>query len=72
MSEKQEKKRWPNCLRGGCIWSKECERCGFDKKEDARRKAIPLTLCTDGLRRKLIPPRGPVAMPPEEDKETEE
>jgi hypothetical protein len=34
-----------------------CERCGFSKKEDAMRKAIPLTLCDDGLKRKLIPPR---------------
>lgn len=32
-----------------------CERCGFSKKENAFRKSIPLTICDDGLRRKIIP-----------------
>lgn len=45
----------------------ECERCGWNVQEDARRKAIPLTLCSDGLRRKIIPPRQSTV----EDAETE-
>lgn len=55
-----------NCLRGGCArWRgavsagltfTACERCGFDKQEASRRMKIPLTLCPDGLQRKLIPP----------------
>ena len=55
-----------NCLRGGCVrWRgavsagltfTACERCGFDKQEADRRMKIPLTLCRDGLKRKLIPP----------------
>lgn len=59
-----------DCLRGGCLrWQyaqkeaptpyvEACWRCGFNVAEDLRRKQIPLTLCDDGLRRKLIPPRG--------------
>lgn len=31
-----------------------CAKCGFNADEDERRKNIPLTLCEDGLRRKLI------------------
>ena len=68
MSKMEERNK--DCLRGGCErWQyvqKEvatpyidaCWRCGFNIMEDARRKQIPLTLCDDGLRRKLIPPRG--------------
>lgn len=58
----------PMCLKGACDeWQaaakegkqyKYCERCGFRKEEDEMRKAIPLTMCEDGLRRKLIPDRG--------------
>lgn len=59
----------PVCIKNSCLdWQYKkdydieqanamCERCGFSKKEDAMRKAIPLTLCADGLKRKLIPPR---------------
>lgn len=43
------------CLKGSCTISRDCARCGFNEKEDARRKQIPLTLCEDGLRRKIIP-----------------
>ena len=56
-----------DCLRGGCerwfyaqegmaqtCYVDECWRCGFNILEDKRRKQIPLTLCSDGLRRKLI------------------
>ena len=57
------------CLRNGCerwLWAKdngylpllECETCGFNVLEDARRKKIPLTLCEDGLRRKIISRKG--------------
>lgn len=34
--------------------SKDCENCGFNPQEAERRKNIPLTLCKDGLRRKII------------------
>ena len=59
----------PVCIKNACLdWQYKrehdkaqanalCERCGFSKKEDALRKTIPLTLCADGLKRKLIPPR---------------
>lgn len=57
------------CLRNGCerwFWAKDinnlplldCETCGFNILEDQRRKKIPLTLCEDGLRRKIITKRG--------------
>ena len=56
-----------NFLRGGCdTWTAlakverkcaECERCGFNPVENKRRKQIPLTLCEDGLYRKIIPKR---------------
>ena len=35
----------------------ECARCGWNDEEAERRKAMPLTLCEDGLRRKILPPR---------------
>ena len=47
----------PNCLMGSCTMGGDCERCGFDRKEDERRKKLPLTLCEDGLMRKIIPKR---------------
>lgn len=31
-----------------------CEMCGFNYKEDDRRKKIPLTMGRDGLQRKII------------------
>lgn len=43
------------CLRGSCDDIRECSRCGWNEKEATRRKKIPLTLCEDGLRRKIIP-----------------
>jgi len=49
-----ENKRVTNCIKGGCYDVHNCSECGFDKAEDARRKEIPLTLCEDGLRRKII------------------
>ena len=56
----------PDCLRGCCdAWATAkrnniefpvyCDRCGFNRGEDERRKQLPLTLCDDGLRRKVIP-----------------
>ncbi len=59
---------WENrdrCLKGGCMEWREakprseyeavfCSRCGFDFYENERRKAIPLELRPDGLRRKKI------------------
>lgn len=64
------------CLRGGCArwWGatkaglklEECSRCGFDKEENARRIATPLTLCADGLLRKIIPRKPWSEIPKEE------
>lgn len=34
-----------------------CEGCGWCREEYISRRAIPLTLCKDGLRRKILPPR---------------
>lgn len=31
-----------------------CEYCGFNAEEAERRKKLPLVLCPDGLRRKII------------------
>ncbi len=68
-----------DCLRGGCLrWQyaqkeaptpyiEACWRCGFNVAEDLRRKQIPLTLCDDGLLRKLIPPRHGVETEVEDD-----
>ena len=50
----------PGCLKGSCTVNRECARCGFNEKEDARRKQIPLTLGKDGLRRKIIPRKHPI------------
>ncbi len=44
-----------NCLAGGCSTIGFCSRCGFDDAENERRKELPLVLCRDGLRRKIIP-----------------
>jgi len=61
--------RSPMCIKNGCEeWygvakndlrkaNAMCVRCGFSKTEDELRKKLPLTLCEDGLRRKLIPPK---------------
>ena len=61
-----------NCMRGGCArwWGAakaklkftECERCGFDYKEDERRKQLPLVMCKDGLQRKIIPAKPVVSV----------
>lgn len=52
-----EKERPKGCLNITCWDHRGCARCGFNVDEDSRRKQIPLTLCSDGLRRKLIPPK---------------
>lgn len=44
-----------NCLKDGCFWPSGCSHCGFDKAENERRKKLPLVMCHDGLRRKIIP-----------------
>lgn len=80
MSKKDLPKANGNCLRSSACaaWQyfkkdnpngefPECECCGWNVQEDARRKEIPLTLCSDGLRRKIIPPRQRTV----EDEETE-
>jgi hypothetical protein len=36
-----------------------CDRCAWNHEEAERRAQIPLTLCSDGLRRKFIPRRRP-------------
>lgn len=53
-----------NCIKHGCEdWENNyisaepypfCEHCGFNKLEAERRKKIPLVLCEDGLRRKIL------------------
>ena len=80
MSKIDEKNE--NCLRGGCPkWKRAveaglnftaCERCGFDREEAKRRLDIPLTLCSDGLQRKLIPPKPGRDIVDEEDEEDDE
>lgn len=52
-----ENERPNGCLNVICWDHRGCDRCGFNVDEDARRKQIPLTLCSDGLHRKLIPPK---------------
>ena len=61
-----EKERPKGCLNITCWDHRGCARCGFNVDEDARRKQIPLTLCEDGLRRKLISPKLPVIAPVQE------
>ena len=51
----KDKKLSEFCIYGGCDVPRGCARCGFNREEDARRKELPLTLCKDGLRRKIIP-----------------
>lgn len=70
-----------DCLRGGCerwfysqtgndpVNIEECERCGWNKEEDARRKKIEPTLCKDGLRRIIIPAKPRFYMDPGGEKE---
>lgn len=58
--QQESERRFPNCLRftDGCDLGKtsrkNCATCGWDKDEDERRKAIPLTLGPKGLHRKVI------------------
>lgn len=40
--------------RGQFCEKRNCENCGFNPVEAKRRKNIPLTLCADGLRRKVV------------------
>lgn len=71
-----------NCLRGGCArwWGArkaglnytECERCGFDKDEDARRKQLPLVYGKDGLQRKIIPAKPAISIDKEIGGESDE
>lgn len=50
---------------GGAGCGLQCEHCGWNQEEYARRKALPLTRCEDGLRRKILPPRAPRPRPNE-------
>ena len=47
-----------NCLKGGCAFvspnGAECRRCGFDRGELRRRKALPLEELPNGLRGKRV------------------
>ena len=47
-----------NCVKGGCAYvgpnSEECRRCGFDRDELRRRKALPLVELPNGLMGKRI------------------
>lgn len=40
--------------RGKFCDTRNCAHCGFNPEEAKRRKEIPLTLCEDGLRRKIL------------------
>lgn len=42
---------------GGAGCGLQCERCGWNRQEYERRKALPLVRGEDGLRRKILPPR---------------
>lgn len=43
------------CEMGGCDSPrKKCANCGFESHEAYRRSMIPLTLCEDGLKRKIL------------------
>lgn len=43
------------CEMGGCDTPrKKCRDCGFESHEAYRRQSIPLTLCEDGLKRKIL------------------
>ena len=47
-----------NCVKGGCACvgpnGAECRRCGFDRGELRRRKALPLEELPNGLRGKRV------------------
>lgn len=44
---------------------KNCGHCGFNRAEAMLRKKIPLTLCEDGLYRKILPQRDGAQPKPE-------
>ncbi len=49
------RKKQKDCLLRGCdAVIRNCARCGWNKREAARRKRLPLVRCADGLRRKLV------------------
>ena len=51
---------------------KNCDRCAWNLEEAYRRAQIPLTVCPDGLRRKLIPPRPTVLKENETEEQSDE
>ena len=42
------------CTMGVCCNREGCRTCGFNKDEIERRREIPLTVNSKGLRRKLL------------------
>ena len=49
------RKKQKYCLLHGCDAElKTCACCGWNKRETARRKRLPLVRCADGLRRKFV------------------
>lgn len=45
------------CTMGGCgtLWYPgACKKCGFNKDEAERRRKLPMEVCPDGLRRKIL------------------
>ena len=49
------RRRQAFCLLHDCAAEiRDCETCGWNKKEAARRSRLPLTRCADGLRRIVI------------------
>ena len=57
MGNHKEAMTFPNCLMNpviGCRWPGGCGRCGFDAREAARRRLLPLEEDENGLFRKII------------------
>lgn len=59
MSAATKTVKYENCNMAGCSAGEGpwCARCGFNKREDERRKKLPLVEGTDGICRKLIKER---------------
>ncbi len=43
-----------NCTMHGCDYMTRCDVCGFNRTEAARRRTLPWSVNTDGLRYKFI------------------
>ena len=52
--EQKKRKRSACQLEAGCAQPKDCSKCGFNKREAARRRRLPLEQGPNGLWRKVI------------------